>query len=433
MACNGSKELIMLLHKKIESSKIVVIVDAYSTGKYLPEEVIKRGYSWVHVISRLNLPTLLTTNVLHNSFLAEIIYENDLNRLLEQLNDFNVVAVISGSETSVELTEQLARELGLPGNDPATSFLRRNKFYMIDEVHKAGLLTAKQYHTNNINDLTQWYQNNFIPGELIVIKPLNSAGTDHVTFCSSVDQIVQAANQILGQVNKLGLLNQYVLAQSFLDGQEYVVNTVSVNGQHHLTDIWRCHKHCVEGAGFVPGCEVLLPFNGEIQDQLRQYAFRALDALGFVQGPGHFEIMYTAQGPAIIEVGARVQGGVNPSVHFECMGTSQLIKTVDSYLAPEHFLSYYRDGYTLSKYSRWADLIVPASGTIKAFSLLDEVKKFESFYSANICIRPGEYLPRTIDLYTSPGSIYFVNEDPSQLEIDYMKLRELEQDSYEFV
>lgn len=422
-----------MLDKKNDVSKVVVIVDAYSTGKYLPEEIIRRGYSWVHVISRTNLPEILTANVFHDTCLTEILYSDDLSNLISQLSDFNVVAVLSGSETSVELTEQLAKELDLPGNDPATSYLRRNKFYMIDAVHKAGLLTAKQYYTDNIHDLAQWYQDNFIPGELIVIKPLNSAGTDHVTFCSSVDQIVHAADQILGRVNKLGLLNQYVLAQSFLDGQEYVVNTVSVNGKHHLTDIWRCHKQRVDGAGFVPGCEVLLPFNGEIQDQLRQYAFKALDALGFVQGPGHFEIMFTAQGPAIIEVGARVQGGVNPSVHFECMGTSQLIKAVDSYLSPEYFLTYYRDEYILKKYSRWADLIVPESGTIKSFTLLDEVKKFKSFYSANVCISPGDYLSRTVDLYTSPGSIYLVNEDPDQLEIEYLKLRKLEKESYEFV
>lgn len=416
-----------------KNGKVVVIVDAYSTGKYLPEEILRRGHSWIHIISRDNLPSFATTGVKHDSFLKEIHYDNQFFLLLEELKKYEVVAVMVGTETSVELSEEIAKALNLPGNDPATSYLRRNKFYMINAVNKAGLHTAKQYHTNNIEDLVAWYQENFPAGETVVIKPLNSAGTDHVTFCSSAEQLKTAASDILGKINKLGLLNEFVLAQSFLEGHEYVVNTVTVNGKHHLTDIWRCHKQRVPGAGFVPGCEVLLPYDGEVQQQLRDYAFKALDALGFVQGPGHFEIMFTANGPAIIEVGARVQGGVNPQVHVECMGTSQLIKAVDSYLNPENFLSYYKSGYSLNKYSRWADLIVPAGGRIKSFTLLDELKKLSSFYSASVGIKAGDYLPRTVDLYTSPGSIYLVHENPDKLEEDYLKLRELEKGSYEFL
>lgn len=413
--------------------KVVVVVDAYSTGKYLPDEIIKRGFSWVHVVSRDNLPPFITAHINHVSCLTEIFYQNNFNKLVEQINQFNVIAVIAGTETSIELTEQLAAALHLPGNDPAKSHLRRNKFHMVEAIRSAGLHAAKQYRTNKIDELIQWYQLHFAAGETIVIKPLHSAGTDHVTFCSSVEQIKQAAGQILGKINKLGLLNQYVLAQSFLEGQEYVVNTVSVNGKHHLTDIWRCQKQRVDGAGFVPGCEILLPYEGDIQTQLRHYAFKALDVLGFVQGPAHFEIMFTPRGPAIIEVGARVQGGVNPHVHVACMGTSQLTKAIDSYLDPKRFLSYYQDGYKLDQYSRWADLIVPANGIVKSFTLLDEAQELESFYSANVHIKPGDYLLRTVDLYTSPGSIYLINKDPEKLEKDYIKLRELEKDTYEFI
>ncbi|OGV41586.1 MAG: hypothetical protein A3F46_10715 [Legionellales bacterium RIFCSPHIGHO2_12_FULL_42_9] len=423
----------MNLPKNRGTTEVVIVVDAYSTGKYLPTEIIKRGFSWLHILSRPNLPNWLTTNNKHNTYLTEITYQNNLNQLLTQLRGFNIVAVMAGTETSIELTEQLAQALDLPGNNPATSYLRRNKFYMIDAVNKAGLYTAKQYYTDNINKLIQWYQHHFTPGELIVIKPLNSAGTDRVTFCSSIDEISYAAEQILGKINRLGILNRYVLAQSFLDGQEYVVNTVSVDSKHHLSDIWRCHKQRIKGASFVPGCEVLLPVNGEIQSKLRQYAFNALDVLDFTQGPAHFEIMLTVEGPAIIEVGARIQGGINPSVHLECMGTSQLIKTVDSYLDPEHFLSYYRNKKPLKKWSRWADLIVPASGKVKSFTLIDQLKKLDSFHSVNVNIKPGDYLARTVDLYTSPGSIYLVNEDPIKLEDDYLKLRAFEKESYEFI
>ncbi|AJC48730.1 ATP-grasp domain-containing protein [Allofrancisella guangzhouensis] len=413
--------------------KVVVVVDAYSTGKYLPPEIIKRGYSWIHVKSRSNLPIFMTYGVKHQSHLLEIIYEGDLSTIINQISLYEIVAIIAGTETAVELTDQLAYALSLPGNSPKTSFLRRNKYQMIEAIKKAGLNTANQIATSSLKDLICWYQMNFVMNEMVVIKPLNSAGTDHVMFCSSVEEIKQAAKKILGEINKLGLLNQLVLGQSFLIGDEYVVNTVSMDGKHHLTDIWQCYKQRVQGAGFVPGCEVLLSSQGERQKQLKEYAFKALKALGFSQGPAHFEIMFTEGGPTIIEVGARVQGGVNPKVHLECIGSSQLIKTIDSYIDPKKFLSYYKEDYLLSKYSRWADLIVPRGGIIRSFTLLDEVKQLPSFYSANVSVEPGDYLPKTVDLYTSPGSIYLVNEDPELLKNDYLVLRELEKQSYEFI
>lgn len=415
------------------NKKTVIVVDAFSTGKYLPAEILKRGCSWVHVISRTNLPTFITSGIEHPTCEEEIIYDFNFNNLLKQLEKYSIMAVMAGAETSVELAEQLASALKLPGNSPETSKLRRNKFHMIEAIQQASLLSAKQCCSDKVDDLIAWYKENFQSGEMVVIKPINSAGTDHVTFCSSIEQLKNAAENILGQVNKLGILNQFVLAQSFLDGQEYVVNTVSLNGKHHLTDIWHCNKQRIEGAGFVPGCEVLLTSDGDVQQSLRDYAFKALDALQFVQGPAHFEIMLTARGPAIIEVGARIQGGVNPDVHITCMGTSQLVKSVDSYLNPEKFLSYYQQNYALHQYSRWADLIVPQSGTVKSFDLLEKVKTLPSFYSANIHVNPGDYLPKTVDLYTSPGSIYLVNSNTEQLAQDYAQLRIMEKQSYEFI
>lgn len=414
-------------------TKVVVVIDAFSTGKYLPQAILNRGYSWIHVISRDNLPTYLTSGIEHKSCLETLYYQNNFKLLIQSLKKYEIVAVIAGAETSIELTEQLSSVLKLAGNNPETSSLRRNKYHMVEAVNKAGLKTAKQCYSNNLEKIIHWYNSQFKLGDTIVVKPVNSAGTDQVTFCSSVQEIENAVNGILGKRNKLGLLNSYVLAQSFLKGHEYVVNTVSLQGKHYFTDIWQCYKYRVPGAGFVPGCEVLRPYDGEIQDKLRDYVIKALDALQIVQGPAHFEIMLTDEGPKIIEVGARIQGGVNPEVHIECMGTSQLEKTVDCYLEPMKFQSFFNHGYSLKKYSRWIDLIVPCSGTINSFNLIEKVKKLPSFYCATADILPGDFLHKTIDLYTSPGNIYLVHEDPEQLEKDYHKLRALEKESYAFI
>ena len=62
----------------------------------------------------------------------------------------------------------------------------------------------------------------------VVVKPVKSAGSDDVTLCTSMDHVKQAYGNIQGKINGLGLENKATLVQEYLDGTDYVVDTVSV-------------------------------------------------------------------------------------------------------------------------------------------------------------------------------------------------------------
>ena len=49
----------------------------------------------------------------------------------------------------------------------------------------------------------------------------------------------------------MGLLNEGVLVQEFLDGIEYVVDSVSRDGVHKTTAVWEYDKRSINGANFV--------------------------------------------------------------------------------------------------------------------------------------------------------------------------------------
>jgi len=61
-----------------------------------------------------------------------------------------------------------------------------------------------------------------------VVKPVQSAGTDDVFLCQSVDEAVVAFERIFNKINGIGLLNDCVLVQEFLQGKEYVINVQSM-------------------------------------------------------------------------------------------------------------------------------------------------------------------------------------------------------------
>ena len=76
----------------------------------------------------------------------------------------------------------------------------------------------------------------------LVVKPLNAGDTQDVLICENLTQAKAALHTIIGKVNRTEQLNEAALVESFIDGDEYVVNTVSPNGEHIITDIWRYDK-----------------------------------------------------------------------------------------------------------------------------------------------------------------------------------------------
>jgi hypothetical protein len=61
---------------------------------------------------------------------------------------------------------------------------------------------------------------------------------------------------------------------------------------------------------------------------LTRYTFRVLDAVGMRFGSAHVEITDTADGPLLIELGARPHGGGHPRFNRNATGDSQTDRTV---------------------------------------------------------------------------------------------------------
>ncbi|HXH54589.1 MAG TPA: ATP-grasp domain-containing protein [Gammaproteobacteria bacterium] len=412
------------------SSKVVVIVDGYSTGRFLAPFLHKRGYTAIHVQSSIGIPNFFTRGFRPENYDERTIFDGDLLRLVDWLKAYQVLVVFIGAESGVYLGDKLSATLQLLGNTPESSELRRNKFLMIKAVNDGGLETAAQFKSNDVDAILKWHSTEMNGLWPVVIKPINSAGSDSVRFCNNAKELIAATQNILGKKNKLGILNTEVLVQSFLDGEEYVVNTVSCFSKHNLTDIRRCYKKRISGAGYGSACEELLSPNEKISQELKSYAFRALDLLKITHGPGHFEIMYTKKGPKIIEVGARVQGEINPDSNAACLGYQQIDKTIDAYLEPTRFFSYYEKDYTLQKFGLWTFLISEKIGKITSIPFIDTVKTLSSFFSLQMNVQPEDYLVRTIDYYSSPGNVHLVNQDNNRLMEDMAQLRQFESEGF---
>jgi biotin carboxylase len=183
------------------------------------------------------------------------------------------------------------------------------------------------------NFLSSWKPNPFN----VIVKPMESAGSDDVTLCHSISDVKSAFGNIMGKVNSLGTINDGVLVQEYLQGTEYVVDTCSYKGKHKVIAMWEYDRRPTNGAGFVLHGQRLMDATEPRATELTTYQFKVLDALGIKNGPGHGEVKWTDSGPCLVEVGSRCHGaeGMWMGIADEVFGYNQVEATVDAYTNTE--------------------------------------------------------------------------------------------------
>ncbi|MEU7132137.1 hypothetical protein [Streptomyces sp. NPDC046261] len=116
----------------------------------------------------------------------------------------------------------------------------------------------------------------------------------------------------------------------------YHVNTVSLDGLHHVSDIWTSRQPGEAGGRDPVSGLRLLPCRGPEQDLIVEAGFAMLDALGIRNGPARVGFELAPGGPRPVDIGTGIWG-VLPVLARQAIGESQLEWTVDAHVAPERF------------------------------------------------------------------------------------------------
>ncbi|MGK5729551.1 ATP-grasp domain-containing protein [Streptomyces sp. URMC 124] len=419
-------------HQDVRRQRNVILVDSYETAehgvpqtaRHIAPAFIRAGYSCVRVQSSPQPPGVYASSrpALEN-YVANLVHDGDLARTVAELRAYDPVAVVPGGEYGVAFADVLSEALGLPTNGTALSRARRDKAEMAETVRRAGLRTAEQLRAESEQELVDWHRK---LGGRIVVKPLSSAGGDGVAFCDTAEQSAAAFRRIVGADDIFSRPNTAVLAQEYLVGTEYIVNTASLDGAHHAAEIWRSSRFSVNGIRDLSGACYIVPRRGEVQDQLVEYAFGVLDALGIRHGPAHVELKMTPDGPCLIEAGARLSGGDLPHYARLAAGESQLDWAVDAYVRPKRFLARRGEPYEIDRYFAWVALISPASGRLKSYRNIEEIRSLESFREMWELVRPGEEIVPTVDDTTYPVIINLMHEVEEVVQRDMGTIRYLD-------
>ena len=411
----------------MRAKSYVVIVDAFSTGALLAPIFKQLGYSLLHVQTSNYFSLRFTRSFLSTDFEYCLDYESlGLKNILDFLSQLPIVCVLPGLDSGVLLADELALHLNVAKNNLEKSVSRVSKFFMHEALRMDGLLSAHQIKSTSIEEVLAWYSQQAF--QKIVVKPEYSALSEGVSFCTNQEDIIRAFQTTIGTRNVYGCINNALVVQEYMYGEEYIVNTMSVEGEHFITDIWVGVDEDEEKISADLYARLLYP-EEEQYTVLSHYLKQVLDCVGIKTGPAHVEVRCTPIGPVLIEINPRLAGALSPKAFKYATGFNPVELTVDAYVNPERALQALRQNRTL-RHARFVYFNSDLSGLIVQQPDLSKIYSLQSVQDVLLIVRKGDFLYKTSDITGRPGYAYLVNDDLALLDKDYQRFLVLEKELY---
>jgi ATP-grasp domain len=406
-------------------SEVVVVVDPFSSGRMIAPALRHQGYSPLSLITSSYALEQWGSTYRAADFDHDLRYDGDLDKTLAQLRALSPIAILPGMETGVELCDLLAPELTPDrANLAHLASARRHKGHMEQAVAQAGIPTIRSISARSPAEVEQWLTRQGLRKSDLIFKPVDSAGTDGLTFVPAGEGWHKAFDGLHGTRNRLGLLNQEVMVQEYVTGTEYAVDTFSYDGKHTVNDITRYTK--VRNAGHIAVYDSMefLPYDAPGHAEIIEYTGQVLDALGIRFGAAHTEVMVTDRGPLLIETGARLGGGGQPAACQLATGDDPIDRTV-RYLSGDRDI---RHDFTLEMWVQVVFFVAPTSGRIHNTAALKTIRDLASCCQLTINVQDDDRISATscLDDSYNYGVVILGSDDRDQVEADYAAVRGIE-------
>jgi hypothetical protein len=357
------------------------------------------------------------------------------------------LGVICESDTGLRTSELISNELNLLTSNGINEN-RRDKYLMMNSIDENNRI--KQILSSDIEEVKEFIKKLPIKYRypLIVKPPRGSAsvGVLKINNEKELEYKFQKCIEISPGYANLTVSNA-VLVQEFIEGDEYVIDTVSCNKEHKICAIWKYDKRQVsDDSPFVYySTELVYNKTGEINKitEIEDFCFRLLDNLNISFGPCHLEIKYREK-PILIEANVNRFHGQNiATIENMCYGYNQVALTRDLYVANskspfakealENWNNIPSRPYAVARCAaRIVHLVSKHELILKNDVSFDNIFKLPTLlrYASMYDGVKGEKIKRTIDLSTNAGYALLVHPNKDDVDKDYFELINLQDDLF---
>jgi biotin carboxylase len=207
--------------------------------------------------------------------------------------------VLAISEFGVAVAARLNKLLGLRGSDVKSISLLNDKRLMRERLASSGFSHIAYKQLKTAADIRQLVD---AAGWPIIIKPQNGAGSRGIHLAHSFEDAEHAFFE-------LRACGETVLAEEYVDGKEYSVETFSFDSRHSVVAITEkiVNEQFIEVGHVVPAM-----LDAEAAARVGVFVQEFLSIMGVTNGPCHTEMKIGSKGMKIIESHNRFGGGNIP-------------------------------------------------------------------------------------------------------------------------
>lgn len=410
----------------------IAFVDPIISSTYLATELHKYPIKTTAVFSLTELSEEEKRHRFHPELFDNVIYVPDYTdeNVLAAANDLKklgVQYVFYGYEASVPFADKVSK-LVCPhhSNDISSAESRFDKYEMQEALRKAGILSIKQLKVVNKQLTAQQLATLKTWDFPVIVKPTNSSVSIGVKECASVDETKQFIEESEHILLHAAIADTYVVQEQLI-GNEYIVDSFSLDGDHRIVSVHRYEKIIFSGHPIYRYLEIIDPQSAEWRTCV-DYTVTALNALGLNNGFGHTELFLTKQGPCLVEVNPRISGasGFINQLAETTLHNNQ-VKTLFGKLSAQPYNppnKLWQHGI-LVFLQNWQGR--------KITSLNIELIKTLSSYHAHLVLKsPGSYLDSPKTLLDTVAMVLLTNGNKTLLMEDYAQLIKWENDNVLF-
>lgn len=216
----------------------------------------------------------------------------------------NIDGVLTAATDYGVLTASyIANKMGLPGISYETAKLIKNKY-----------LVRKCLFENKVDDTAQCYEindttivddiKNIVPYP-VMVKPCDGSGSRGASRVNKTDDLSAACQYAIENS-----LSQKAEIEPFIEGKEYGVESLVVNGEIHVLGVMK--KWMTEPPYYAElGHAIPSGLPIDIENKAIQCAINAIKALNITSGSVNMDMLITNKGAVhIVDIGARMGGNM---------------------------------------------------------------------------------------------------------------------------
>jgi len=395
--------------------KGVSLFDPINSAEKLKIAAIELGYKVIGIFSRPLSVYETQFHVSESSLRAhcdEVIFSDNPEWILKKLKElpYPIKGAIPGIDSGVELADQIAHALHLPGNRFDLSTHRRDKGKMRERLQEKKFSCPDFSICNTEQKVVDFIHRHKFP---LVIKTPKGAGTSHVYVCDTKESVLAGFHSIQGQENFFGEKATTTVIEEFIDGDEYVVNTFGDGEKVHVTDMWVYEKLQSESFKNIYYNVLSLPLTDKKVQSIKQMGIQLTEAFGLLRGPTHLELKNDpVRGPTLIELAGRLAGAKLPKyvqkyTNFDPYKSTIQVFAEGSVQIPDPIIAKKHIGLA------FCPLFI--EGNVKQISGIAEIEALSSYEAHDLNIAVGDLLTPTTYVSTTPLIVFLANSNRKTL------------------